>query len=181
MIINYKYACNMKSKWFVFPLFLVISLILFSFVSQNKNDKSFIPDNEDSLKKNEPKVDVKVNKKYDENGNLIAYDSSYSIIYSSPGADIQFFNLDNDSVISKLRNQMKINNFFENDTIFDNFSGFGFNHNDFFNLDPFENMRKMQDMLKEMFPDFRQDTLLIDPQKNQIPVNKDKPKNMITL
>lgn len=171
----------MKSKWFVFPLFLVISLILFSFVSQNKNDKSFIPDNEDSLKKNEPKVDVKVNKKYDENGNLIAYDSSYSIIYSSPGTDIQYFNLDNDSVISKLRNQMKINNFFENDTIFDNFSGFGFNHNDFFNLDPFENMRKMQDMLKEMFPDFRQDTLLIDPQKNQIPVNKDKPKNMITL
>jgi hypothetical protein len=181
MIINNKNADNMKSKWFVFPLFLVISFVLFSFVSQNKIDKIFLPDNEDSLKRNEPKVDVKVNKKFDENGNLIAYDSSYSIIYSSPGADIQFFNLDNDSVISKLRNQMKMNSLFENDTIFDDFSGFGFNHNDFFNIDPFENMRKMQDMMKKMFPEFKQDTLLIDPQKNQSPVSKEKPQNMITL
>ncbi len=171
----------MRTKWFVFPFFLAISLILFSFVSQNKNDRSFLPDNEDSLKRNEPKVDVKVNKKFDENGNLIQYDSSYSIIYTSPGTDIQFYNMDNDSVLAKLRNQMKMNNLFENDSIFENVSGFGFNHNDFFNIDPFENMRKMQDMLKEMFPEFKQDTLLIDPQKNQIPLKKDKPQNMITL
>jgi len=32
-----------------------------------------------------PKVDVKVNKKFDEKGNLVQYDSTYSYFYSSPG------------------------------------------------------------------------------------------------
>lgn len=171
----------MKRKWFIFPVFLLISLVLFSFVSQNKVGDSFVPDKEDSLKANQPKVDVKVNKKFDENGNLIQYDSSYSIIYSSPGTDIQFYNMDNDSLMAMMRNHMKMNNMFGNDPFFDNFSGFGLNQNDFFNMDPFENMRKMQDMMKKMFPEFKQDTLLINPQNNQIPVKKDKPQNMITL
>lgn len=171
----------MKSKWFIFPLFLLISLVLFSFVSQNKNSDIYVPDNEDSLMKNQPKVDVKVNKKYDENGNLIQYDSSYSVIYSSPGTDIQFNNMDSDSLMAMMRKHMKMNNLFDNDPFFDNSSGFGFNHNEFFNMDPFENMRKMQDMMKKMFPEFKQDTLQIDPQKNQQPVKKDKPQNMITL
>ena len=34
-----------------------------------------------------PKVDVRVNKQYDEHGNLIAYDSSYTSIYQSHAGD----------------------------------------------------------------------------------------------
>lgn len=33
----------------------------------------------------EPKVDIKVNREYDENGNVIRYDSTYTSTWSSPG------------------------------------------------------------------------------------------------
>ncbi len=36
---------------------------------------------------NAPKTEVRVNKEYDANGNLIAYDSTYSSFYSSHNAD----------------------------------------------------------------------------------------------
>ena len=37
----------------------------------------------DTAKVNTPKTDIRVNKEYDENGNLIKYDSSYSYFYSN--------------------------------------------------------------------------------------------------
>ena len=41
-----------------------------------------------------PKVDIKVNKKFDEDGNLIGYDSTYTWSYSSIQGDSAFVNAD---------------------------------------------------------------------------------------
>jgi hypothetical protein len=41
-----------------------------------------------------PKVSIKVNKKYDEKGNLVQYDSSYSYFYSTPGGNIESISSD---------------------------------------------------------------------------------------
>ncbi|OFX22001.1 MAG: hypothetical protein A2041_12300 [Bacteroidetes bacterium GWA2_31_9b] len=41
-----------------------------------------------------PKVDVKVNKQYDENGNIIRYDSSYTYIYTYPDGRSEYLNMD---------------------------------------------------------------------------------------
>ena len=72
-----------------------------------------------------PKVDVRVNKKYDDKGNLLQYDSTYSYFYSSP----RFKNsISSDSLFSNfkmpLRNDYKgllednMNNIFFNDSLF---------------------------------------------------------------
>ena len=47
-------------------------------------------DKQDNNFKNSPKVDVKVNKEYDKDGNLIRYDSIYSSYYSSMEGDTLF-------------------------------------------------------------------------------------------
>jgi hypothetical protein len=58
--------------------------------SQNKEEKNA---------KNQPKVDVKVNKQYDDKGNVIGYDSTYSFSYSDTTGSPA-----NDSIFSKFFN-----------------------------------------------------------------------------
>ncbi len=53
----------------------------------------------DTINKIEPKTNIKVNKEYDENGNLIRYDSTYSYYYSNIEGD----SLLRDSVFNKFR------------------------------------------------------------------------------
>jgi hypothetical protein len=163
-----------KRKWMEFPIFILFSIILYSFVIHNDKAIDFVPDKNDSLKTNQPKVDVKVNKKFDEKGNLILYDSSYSIIYNSNDADIQIFNLESDSIFSQFKNNMMGNDFFKG------FPDMGY-QNDFFNRDPFENMKRMQEMMNKMFPELRKDTIVIQPQQNIPPAKQYIPENMITL
>ena len=80
----------------------------------------------DTIKGNNPKIRIKVNKKYDKNGNIIRYDSSYTYVYISPdGKSIQ---LNADSVFHGFKpyfydNFPKImkkpfGDFFENDSLF---------------------------------------------------------------
>lgn len=71
--------------------------------------------NESELLQNQPKTDIQVNKEYDENGNLIRYDSSYSYYYS---------NIQNEPVLG--------------DSLLNEFKGY-FNNNCFFSKDPFFN------------------------------------------
>jgi hypothetical protein len=72
---------------------------------------------------NQPKTSIKVDKEYDENGNLIRYDSSYSYYYS---------NIENDTLLR--------------DSIFDQFR-FHFNQKYFFSEEPFFNDLFFQDSL----------------------------------
>lgn len=167
---------SINKRWMTFPIFLVISFFLFSFVNQHNDKKNILPEQHDSLKTNQPKIDVKVNKKYDESGNLIQYDSSYSIIYNMPGNDFQFNNIENDSIFAELKNRMKANSLFNNDDFFN-----GFPEMNFQNMNAMENLKQMQEMINKMFPNMRNDSLIINPQQNNEPRKEEKPANMITL
>jgi len=186
-----------SEKWISFPFFLLISIVLYSFIvvkGNAKDSQGDLRDGKDSLISNQqPKIDIKVNKKYDENGNLVQFDSSYSIVYSSPDANtnIQFFNFDNDSIFSQFKNNMNANPFI-NDDFFKNFQAFGFNQ-DMFQLNPIQQLKQMEEMMNKMRNLHHADSLLINPQQNRPPQPQQQPHskpqqqqqhttpNMITL
>ncbi|MCX6231870.1 MAG: hypothetical protein NTZ33_10040 [Bacteroidetes bacterium] len=175
-----------------FPFFLIISIILYSFVVVKNNtpaNKFSKPDGKDSLLNNQPKIDIKVNKKYDEKGNLVQYDSSYSIVYSSPNANtnIQFFNFDNDSLFNQFKGNMNGNPLF-NDDFFKDFQSFGFDQN-FFQMNPMNNIKQLEELMNKMRGLHQTDSVAINAPQNiqpQIqPQAQPKPQNttpnMITL
>jgi hypothetical protein len=105
----------------------------------------------DSLAK--PRIDVKVNKQYDDKGNIVRFDSTYSYFYSGPKGSMQ---LGNDSVFSSFRSffekshpdlmDRRTNNIFFNDSLF---------KYDFFNDDYFQrrfelNTKMFEDMYRQM-------------------------------
>lgn len=99
-----------------------------------------------------PQVDVRVNKRYDEHGNLIAYDSSYTSVYQSRSGDAAFM----DSVFKDFMPGFGMRYPFLNDPGFNSlfFPDSSF-HQDFFNNDLFQkrmemNQRYMQRMMEQM-------------------------------
>ncbi|RLD59514.1 MAG: hypothetical protein DRJ01_11210 [Bacteroidetes bacterium] len=116
----------MKRKWI---LFIAVTLILSSCNGQEKQIKN------DKLSgfKNEPKEDIRVNKEYDKDGNLIRYDSTYTYFYS---------NIENDSITE--------------DSIFNNFKKlfylqYPFSHKSYFNDLFFEDSLMKYDFYKKDF------------------------------
>lgn len=110
---------------------------------------------------NEPEVNIKVDKKYDDDGNLIGYDSTYSYVYRSFNGDTM--SLDMDSIFSGFQPFMRQNfdfyggdpfsGFFERDSTF--YHGF-FDENYFQNRflesrKQFEEMFRRMDSLKNDF------------------------------
>lgn len=113
---------------------------------------------EDSLAK--PRIDVKVNRQYDDKGNIVKFDSTYSYFYSSPKGSMH---LGNDSVFSSFRSFFEknypnlmdshTNSIFFNDSLFK----YDFFNDDYFqkrfelNNKMFENMYKQMDSIKRGF------------------------------
>jgi hypothetical protein len=118
---------------------------------------------------NKPKVDVRVNKRYDDKGNLIQFDSSYSYFYSSPELKKQN-SISSDSLFGNLKlpllNQYEnlmdenMNSIFFNDTTFK----YDFYNSDYFskrfhlNLPKFEELYRQMDsvksnMFKQTYPE----------------------------
>lgn len=148
----------MKTKAF---LLLLLPMIAISGCNgQTKKDQSLLKEGElitdDSL--NKPQVKVNVNKQYDDKGNVIRFDSTYSYFYSFPSG--KSMNLDNDSVYSHFRSYFhktypdflnpQFDNIFYNDSLFK----YDFFNNDYFlkrfelNRKMFDNMYKQMDSLK---------------------------------
>lgn len=103
----------------------------------------------DTLK---PFTDIKVNKEYDEYGNLIRYDSSYSYYYSNIESDT----LLGDSIVKDFRNYFNKRYGFSNEPFFndyffeDSLLQYDFYKNDFF-LNRFQrNMEYMDRLFGEM-------------------------------
>lgn len=104
--------------------------------------------------KNKPKVDIKVNKKYDDNGNLIGYDSTYTWSYSNMQGDTVI--VDADSVIThfmpNIGNQFPdLNDPFYNDMFLNDSSLY----NHFFNQNYYQDIwskhnEEMNRMFREM-------------------------------
>jgi len=117
-------------------------IILFSCNGQyeKKEDKN-------SEKKDAPNTNIKVNKEYDKNGNLIKYDSTYSSYYSHIGND----SILRDSLLKSFKEQFNQKYFFSNEPFFndlffqDSLLRYDFYKKDFF-LNRFK--RNMQDMDK---------------------------------
>jgi hypothetical protein len=109
---------------------IIISLMLFSLVltsCQGQNKENKISETE-----HQPKTDVQVFKEYDDNGNLIKYDSTYTYFYSN----IENDSLLKDSILNKLMfgnesilsSNPFFNRFFLKDSLI---------QNDFYNKDAF--------------------------------------------
>jgi hypothetical protein len=57
--------------------------IAFSLLMMSCNGQTRSGDSQKISDANKPKVSIRVNKKYDKNGNVIGYDSTYSSVYSN--------------------------------------------------------------------------------------------------
>jgi hypothetical protein len=78
---------------------------------------------------NKPKTEVHVNKKYDDKGNLLRYDSSYSYHYVSPGGKLQ--NIETDTLFRHFKSYY-LSNY---DTMFNNNFGSIFLNDSLFKYD----------------------------------------------
>ena len=91
----------MKTKVLIFLgtiLFVTSALVSYSSNKRPKNDVKI--QTSDTLKNN-PKIDIHVNKQYDKNGNIVKYDSSYSYVYTSTNGDTS--NLKMDSIFNSFK------------------------------------------------------------------------------
>jgi len=165
-------------QWYIFPFFLIISFGLYLIFIKNDGlygNKSNLLSVKDTLK-NQPKIEVRVNKKYDEQGNLIQYDSSYSIIYSTP--EMLFYRGNSDSIMAHFRHFFGNDNFFSDDFFYNNLHNFDFDNN-IFNQNPIEKIKRLQERINKLH-DFQDiDSLFFNKQSQ--PNLKSQPQNMITL
>ena len=114
---------------------LLMPVILLSSQCQQKNENTGL-NKKNKFKKElgeNPKIDVKVNKEYDKNGNIIKYDSIYSYFYSNindtNSIDTVFNNFY--SLFEKSSPDL-INNYFDNVFFNDSLLKYDFFKNDFF-------------------------------------------------
>jgi hypothetical protein len=109
---------------------------------------------------NRPKINVNVNKRYDDKGRVVQFDSTYSYFYSSPGG---LTNLNNDSIFNSFQSffnksypsifKDQNRDIFFNDSLFK----YDFFNDDYFfkryqlNQKNFEGFYKRMDSLKQDF------------------------------
>lgn len=133
----------------------VLILILSACKNGQNKEKDKIADKKeimsDSLQN--PKTNIKVNKEYDDDGNLIRYDSTYSSFYSNIDID----KAKADSIFNKFKSDFNFRYPFSTKPYFDDlFFNDSLLKYDFYKKDFFDkrfnmNMRHMKDMFREMF------------------------------
>ena len=102
--------------------------------------------------KNLPKTDIKVNKEYDESGNLIRFDSTYTYYYSN----IENNEALNDSIFDAFKNSFNsfypfsFKPFFEDFFFEDSLLIYDFYKEDFFEQRFLQNMQRMELLFKEI-------------------------------
>lgn len=152
-----------KSAFFIILFLLCLGFALNNFASKNNFNNSAFEDItiNDTIKKNQPKIDIKVKKEYDDNGNITRYDSSYSSTYYYSNGNLSQEEMD--SILNNFKpfffdNYSNIldhsfDNFFFNDSLFFE----DFYREDFFEREfqkeyfPFENIMRQFDSLKNEF------------------------------
>jgi hypothetical protein len=129
----------------IFIAVLVVSMTLFSCSGQTKNK-------ENKVKDNLPQTNIKVNKEYDKNGNIVKYDSSYSSYYSNIKGDTVL----KDSIFRDFKNQFNQSYFFSSKPYFKNFFfedsllKYDFYKKDFFYNRFRQNMERMDSLFRGM-------------------------------
>ncbi len=124
---------------------LAITMTLLSCNGQNKStDKR--------QKENMPQTNIKVNKEYDKNGNLIKYDSTYSSYYSNIVSNSKL----RDSIFNNFKSKFNQSYSFSNQPFFDksffedSLLGYDFYKKDFFFQRFKNNMDRMDSLFREM-------------------------------
>lgn len=157
-------------------------LIFVSCQGQNQQDKKSLfsepsahnsSSQHDSLYK--PKINIKVNKQFDDKGNIVRFDSTYSYSYSSPNG---MKDLNNDSIFKNFHSffNHKYSGLIEqqNNSIFFNDSLFKY---DFFNNDYFQKRFELnQKMFEQLFKDM--DSIKKDYMQENYPNGKNKKKTI---
>jgi hypothetical protein len=133
-------------------------LLLSVFVAFSLNEPNFFINNHNQSEKDtvttNPKIDIKVEKEYDDEGNIIRYDSSYTYIYTYPDGNTEKLNMD--SIFQNFEPYFfnhgfdimhdPFKEFFQEDTLYQHH----FFDDNFF-MQQFENnMFKFEDMIREM-------------------------------
>lgn len=134
----------MKRIWILFMAVMILS-------SCNGQEKQIKNDKLSDVK-NAPKEDIRVNKEYDKNGNLIKYDSTYTYFYSN----IDKNQIKEDSIFNNFREMFDVNYPFSfkpyfNDLFFeDSLLKYDFYKKDFFYERFRHNMEQTEKMFQEM-------------------------------
>ena len=124
---------------------LAVSMTLLSCIGQTKNK-------ENKVKDNLPQTNIKVNKEYDKNGNIVKYDSTYSSYYSNIKGDTIL----KDSIFKDFKNQFNQSYFFSRQPYFkdfffeDSLLKYDFYKKDFFYNRFRLNMEKMDSLFRGM-------------------------------
>lgn len=131
---------------------IAVMLNLAACQGQGNNEKPTEEEKGSVAQVDTPQVDIRVNRQYDEHGNLIAFDSTYTSIYHGRMGDEAFM----DSVFQDFKprfgdrfpflNEPGFNDLFFQDSLFHH----DFFHDDFFRKRMEMNQRFMERMMAEM-------------------------------
>jgi hypothetical protein len=131
--------------------FVVVALII---GLANCNGQNQIKDAKDSNQQrdsaNNPKVSVRVNRKYDSKGNLIRFDSTYSFRYSSRGNDSSMTSLDTIFRNFKSDFPFEWKTGFENFFMTDSLARYDFLNPDYFSKRFDLNIKEIRDHFRRM-------------------------------
>ena len=164
---------------------LILSLIITSCSFSQNNEKQL------NANGNQPKINYKVNKQYDDKGNVIGYDSTYSYSFSDSinsldhdTAIFHSFSFPNGKFKGSFNQQLFADSIFKNDPFL---NGGGFNNDPFssFNANPFEQMnnmmKQMEDLQKQMQQNFQQfQPQPMIPAPNNVNPKPNKPEQQIS-
>jgi hypothetical protein len=126
---------------------MIVSLALLSCHGQTQDSK-----NEIAKDTTLPQTSIKVKKQYDQHGNVIGYDSTYSSYYSNIKGDTVM----RDSIFNKFKNSFNENYFFSNEPYFkdfffaDSLLKYDFYKKDFFYNRFRDNMQRMDSLFRGM-------------------------------
>lgn len=143
-------------KKFMFSLLLVIFVISCHAQDKQLDSKDTLKEkNGDSLMIAQPKISWKVDKKLDEEGNVIGYDSIYSYSYENLGNWTKEMDLDSIMNSMKFFSHGNISSFFEDHDLgrfFDTDSLMNGNHffDDFFERQRANNFSDMRQLFQQM-------------------------------
>lgn len=141
----------MKTKWTV--MFIAVLLIFSGCNGQTIKKEKNKQEQDTAIKsENSPQENISVNKEFDESGNLIRYDSTYTYYYSNIEGNENLA----DSVLNNFRNMFlktypfSTKPYFDNLFFEDSLLQYDFYKKDFFYNRFRQNMQKMDKMFLEM-------------------------------
>jgi hypothetical protein len=149
-------------------LFILLLCLILSCDTRDKKKEKNIHTEQQS-KDDNPKVDIKVNKNYDDKGNLIRLDSTYSYFYSPKGLDSSKVSLD--TAVQRFRSiyntkvtdlmDKRFKELFLNDSLFQ----YDFLNKDYFSKRVELNRRLMNNLFLEM--DSLKNNFMNEPKKQK--------------